>query len=126
MCSFYVCFTNLLIYLTSLMCLSNAIITQAWTSGINKCLADGNQPEYMSKNPTQYLFPDRQACCTKHYSWSLSTCLFDSPDLGNSQWYIDWTRQTGGACVMKTVPIVEDLQSHGILSGVARKNAAKR
>ena len=82
------------------MCLSNAIITQAWTSGINKCLADGNQPEYMSKNPTQYLFPDRQACCTKHYSWSLSTCLFDSPDLGNSQWYIDWTRQTGGTCVM--------------------------
>lgn len=102
-----------------------------WTSGSNKCLADGNQPEYMSKNPTQYLFPDRQACCTKHYSWSLTTCLFesDSTDLGDLQWYIDWTCQTGGTCVMNCpgdIRIVEDLRRHGILSGVARKNAARR
>ncbi len=76
--------------------------TQAWTSGINECLNDGNQPDYMSKSPTHYLFSDRQACCNKHYAWSLTTCLggSDSIDLGDAQWYMDWAGQAGGDCVM--------------------------
>ncbi|KAL3766197.1 hypothetical protein ACHAWO_013175 [Cyclotella atomus] len=35
----------------------------------------GNEPVYMTENPTQYLFKTKAECRDEHYSWNKATCM---------------------------------------------------
>jgi len=50
-----------------------------WGNPDSKCLnSTETMPDYMQKNPTQWLFPDIESCCTKYYNWDHGKCVVGS------------------------------------------------
>jgi len=51
-------------------------------------------PNYMIRNPTQWLYDSAEECCSKRYNWSEKECLSNSgsgtTDVGTGNWYVDW------------------------------------
>jgi len=46
-----------------------------WSAGsANVCKNDGNQPNYMTQNPTNWMHSTLKACCTTRFGWD-PTCL---------------------------------------------------
>ena len=45
-------------------------------AGTNKgCLNDGNEPNYMAANPTQWMHSTLDSCCKKYYFYDHAKCI---------------------------------------------------
>jgi hypothetical protein len=49
-----------------------------WLGSDKGCLADGKQPDYMTRSPDLWMHGTMSACCTTNYNWMLSACLENS------------------------------------------------
>ncbi|KAL7470367.1 hypothetical protein ACHAXS_010591, partial [Conticribra weissflogii] len=74
-----------------------------WEGDNKSCKNDGKQPDYMSNNPTTWMFETLEACCTTRYSWNLDDCMGTvglTSALGSNMWYPNWE---GFVCVQDCV-----------------------
>lgn len=63
-----------------------------WEGTNDGCTRDGNEPYYMTANPSNFLFSTKADCCAEHYSYNMATCLGSSTSLASgNKWYADWT-----------------------------------
>jgi hypothetical protein len=64
-----------------------------WEGDNDGCIRDGNEPVYMTENPTQYMFKTKAECCDEHYSWNKATCMGGSSAslASGTKYYADWT-----------------------------------
>jgi hypothetical protein len=65
-----------------------------WEGNNDGCVRDGDEPIYMTENPTQYLFKTKAECCTEHYSWNQATCMGGASaasSASGNKYYADWT-----------------------------------
>jgi len=54
---------------TSMQAASPRLYYPDWTQNSNHvCVNDGNQPEYMNKNPGEYLFSSQRECCNSFFA----------------------------------------------------------
>mmetsp|Transcript_21373 Transcript_21373/g.43482 ORF Transcript_21373/g.43482 Transcript_21373/m.43482 type:complete len:523 (+) Transcript_21373:702-2270(+) len=58
------------------------------------CLNDGNEPAYMSSNPTAWMLETLFACCEKYYSWKQDACMGGDGASATGQWFVDWNSFT--------------------------------
>eukprot|EP00584_Thalassiosira_punctigera_P022733 CAMPEP_0172574500 /NCGR_PEP_ID=MMETSP1067-20121228/136730_1 /TAXON_ID=265564 ORGANISM="Thalassiosira punctigera, Strain Tpunct2005C2" /NCGR_SAMPLE_ID=MMETSP1067 /ASSEMBLY_ACC=CAM_ASM_000444 /LENGTH=908 /DNA_ID=CAMNT_0013367129 /DNA_START=168 /DNA_END=2895 /DNA_ORIENTATION=- len=66
----------------------------SWGSSETKCLESSDaMPDYMKRNPTQWLYEDIESCCEQHYSWEFSTCIQESGGnplaTSTGKWYVN-------------------------------------
>mmetsp|Transcript_20073 Transcript_20073/g.42253 ORF Transcript_20073/g.42253 Transcript_20073/m.42253 type:complete len:568 (+) Transcript_20073:272-1975(+) len=64
-----------------------------WEGENKSCKNDGGQPEYMSNNPTAWMFETLEACCTARYSWNMNDCVGAAGATtvtGSNKWYPNW------------------------------------
>jgi len=62
-----------------------------WSPSGNGCKNDGNQPNYMAANPTNYLYSTLDKCCTTHFGWNYLACMGQLDNVcARSLWYPDW------------------------------------
>lgn len=76
------------------------------------CIADGNEPEYMRANPTQWVFTTLDGCCTRYYSWNMAACAASGTNttLGGTSsavnatqlWFPDWQNIGTTRCLQDT------------------------
>jgi hypothetical protein len=66
-----------------------------WAGANDGCLNDGNEPEYMAKNPSQWMHSTLAACCEKNYGYDLNGCNGTS-GTGSNKWYMNFST---GKCV---------------------------
>jgi len=45
-----------------------------WTNG-NRCLSDGNEPDYMRAWPATWMFDNLEDCCDQHFQWDIESCM---------------------------------------------------
>lgn len=67
-----------------------------WEGANEGCVRDGNEPTYMTDNPTHYFFNTKADCCDEHYSWNKVACMGGSSSSASgagsgTSWYADWT-----------------------------------
>lgn len=60
-----------------------------WENSDHVCRNDGNQPAYMTQNPTQWMHNTLQECCDKNYSWNLNSCLGAPAGTGTLKFWMD-------------------------------------
>jgi hypothetical protein len=61
------------------------------------CINDGNQPDYMTNFPSQWMYQDIESCCQRYYSYDLIGCLSSEPsyiDPTENLFYPDWIGKT--------------------------------
>ena len=46
-----------------------------WSPGGTGCVNDGNEPAYMSANPSWYLYSTLDDCCTTYFGWNYDGCM---------------------------------------------------
>lgn len=81
------------------------------TKCLNSTLTADSLPDYMRKNPDQWLNDKLESCCQKHYSWAYSDCIALSGGNPSApatrKWYVnhieeicqqDCPEESGGAC----------------------------
>jgi hypothetical protein len=61
-----------------------------WEGENIKCKRDGNEPLYMTDNPTMYMFNQKKDCCAEHYSWNLAECMGTAASTSAGKYYPDW------------------------------------
>jgi hypothetical protein len=66
-----------------------------WAGANEGCLNDGNEPDYMAANPTQWMHSTLDSCCKKNYSYNLAGCQGNAAvataSSGTSTWYMSWS-----------------------------------
>lgn len=63
-----------------------------WSPSGNGCKNDGNQPNYMAANPTNYLYSTLDKCCSTHFGWNYLACMGQLDNVcARSLWYPDWS-----------------------------------
>jgi len=63
-----------------------------WSPSGNGCKNDGNAPNYMAANPTNYLYSTLDKCCTTHFGWNYLACMGQLDNVcARSLWYPDWS-----------------------------------
>jgi len=77
-----------------------------WAGADEGCKADGNEPRYMSLNPSGYMYTEQATCCETHYSWMYGACMnlnSDGTDVGGGgstlptgKYFPDWL--SSGTC----------------------------
>lgn len=64
----------------------------AW-DGTKKCRNDAEVPDYMRRNPSQWVYDDLESCCERYYSSEQAGCLTNSggnpTDSASLEWYVD-------------------------------------
>ncbi|KAL7536626.1 hypothetical protein ACHAXR_007302, partial [Thalassiosira sp. AJA248-18] len=72
-------------------------------SGANKgCIADGEEPTYISVQPSSFMFTEQSTCCSTHYNWMYESCMgFDATGetvpitaTGSGLYFPDWSSTT--------------------------------
>lgn len=70
-------------------------------TGNNSCVDDGNVPEYMLINVKAWMFPNKEGCCKRYFSWDIEgTCMETSSSSAATTaavdeehaWYPSWTK----------------------------------
>mmetsp|Transcript_10322 Transcript_10322/g.22982 ORF Transcript_10322/g.22982 Transcript_10322/m.22982 type:complete len:597 (-) Transcript_10322:109-1899(-) len=66
-----------------------------WSGADQGCANDGNEPNYMTNNPSAYMYSELSDCCTKHYNWIYDTCMYGdissgSGGVGTGLYFPDW------------------------------------
>jgi len=51
------------------------------------CVQDGNEPIYMQRFPSLWMYDTLEKCCAHYYSWNLNTCQGSG---GSGQFYADY------------------------------------
>ena len=90
---------------------------QNWHEGRDECVNDGEQPPYMTNNPSIFMHSTIESCCEQNYSWILNTCEGNQGSdtdggTATSMWYMNWSAGTDGACT-------QDCSSGGECGGLA-------
>ncbi|KAL9179689.1 hypothetical protein ACHAXT_008979 [Thalassiosira profunda] len=77
-----------------------------WLSTDHVCRNDGNEPAYMTQNPSIWMFDAQVDCCNRNYQWNYDACIGTAAaaaaaapvpaPVGSGDWYMDWGR---GFCV---------------------------
>lgn len=68
-----------------------------WSPSGNGCRNDGNEPNYMAANPTNYLYSTLDKCCTAHFGWNYLACMGQLDNVcARSLWYPDWSGSDEG------------------------------
>ena len=67
-----------------------------WEGANTGCLNDGNQPAYITSNPSLYMYSTLSECCKARYSWTLSTCdpsgsSGPTGSSGSALWCMSWS-----------------------------------
>ena len=70
-----------------------------WGDSAHVCKADGNQPMYMTQNPSSWMFSTLEKCCKQHYWWNYDECMGnEEPDVvEDAKFYMVWG--STGKCV---------------------------
>lgn len=76
-----------------------------WKNGSGTCLEDGNEPLYMTNNPS-WIRDSLEECCARYYSWDTNSCMNRK---GSGLWYAD---EVNEVCVI-------DCESGSICGGLA-------
>ncbi|KAL7460889.1 hypothetical protein ACHAXS_001324 [Conticribra weissflogii] len=66
-----------------------------WEGDNKSCKNDGAQPQYMSNNPSTWMYENLESCCKARYSWNLNDCIGMSgisSTVGSNKWYPDWKK----------------------------------
>ena len=62
-----------------------------WSPNGSGCNNDGEQPNYMTKNPSDYLFSTLDSCCSTYFNWNYDTCMGLLPgECARELYYPDW------------------------------------
>eukprot|EP00956_Cyclotella_meneghiniana_P019802 scaffold34431_cov24-Cyclotella_meneghiniana.AAC.2 len=61
-----------------------------FTGSNTGCLRDGNEPLYMTQNPTVYLYNTKADCCKEFYYFDYSTCIGSTSSNSGTSYYADW------------------------------------
>ena len=67
-----------------------------WGDSAHICKSDGNQPAYMSQNPSSWMFSTLEKCCKQHYWWNYDECMgggvpAPSPSVvADAKYYMVW------------------------------------
>ena len=62
-----------------------------WSPYGSGCNNDGKQPNYMTKNPGDYLFSTLDSCCSTYFNWNYDTCMGLLPgECARELYYPDW------------------------------------
>lgn len=87
-----------------------------WDGHSGTCLQDGNEPQYMQKNGTSWIYDTLEGCCTEYYDgWNWNNCLHT---FGSGQWFVDYTTGkcgtdchigSGSTCIGLANPVANDL-----------------
>jgi len=82
---------------------ADAMYYPNWKQGKNECINDGNQPVYMTNNPSVYMYETLEDCCDWYFSWAPNSCLVGegaaASSSGTPKWYVNWREGTHGVCV---------------------------
>jgi len=64
-----------------------------WEGENKACKRDGNEPYYMTANPTVFMFSTKADCCEEHYSFAMGVCTGNgvSSLASGNKWYADWS-----------------------------------
>ena len=63
-----------------------------WSPNGSGCNNDGKQPNYMTKNPSDYLFSTLDRCCSTYFNWNYDTCMGLLPgECARELYYPDWS-----------------------------------
>ena len=68
-----------------------------WVGG-GYCSNDGNEPFYMQKDASTWLYPTRAGCCDRYFSYAYNECM-GSLAASSGKYYPDWTNG-GDACLV--------------------------
>lgn len=74
-----------------------------WSGRNQGCVRDGNEPSYMTQNPSNFIFSTKKDCCEEHYASNYALCMGEQTGGSGKKWYPDWTsvektcKQDGGA-----------------------------
>lgn len=79
---------------------SSGLYFPDWAGANDGCLNDGTEPEYMAKNPDQWMHSTLKACCEKNYSYNLAACTGASASAGSSKFFMSYS---AGKCVQDCV-----------------------
>jgi hypothetical protein len=91
-----------------------------WTGGSGTCLNDGEEPLYMQKAPSTWLYDSLEECCARYYpGWNEPECLHLT---GTGLWYVDYAELKcvtdceegvgGSTCGGLAPPNLEDLYAN--------------
>ena len=61
-----------------------------WAGSNTGCLRDGNEPLYMTQNPTVYLYNTKADCCNEFYYYDYTTCMGSTSSSSGTSYYADW------------------------------------
>ena len=63
-----------------------------WEGDNQGCKNDGNEPAYMSNDPTAWMYDTLDKCCTNRYAWNKASCLgagSSTLPTGSNKWYVN-------------------------------------
>ena len=72
-----------------------------WEGEDKGCKNDGDEPAYMSNNPSAWMFDTLDKCCANRYSWNMAGCLGaggSTLPTGSNKWYVNGY-ENGSICV---------------------------
>jgi hypothetical protein len=81
--------TQLVSSLLFVLPFSRALWYPDWEGSNTGCAGDGNEPLYMTQNPTFYLF-SKADCCAEYFYWNYEEYVGSSPSGSGSKYYADW------------------------------------
>lgn len=69
---------------------ARALFYPDWSGTNEGCIADGNEPKYMTSNHKHYLYVTIEECCHEHYDWDYIACTGKVNKRNNRLYYPDW------------------------------------